>query len=156
MKVDDASKSGYSWTKIGVLETDKYADGEATLTLPGIAGIILAIMIIPTIAAVTRDVFLAIPRAQREASLALGATRWETISKVLIPYGLSGILGAVILGLGRAIGETMAVQMVIGNITTRLPNSLVTGASTIARDMRIRALVGASCTARSIGARASA
>jgi phosphate transport system permease protein len=79
------------------------------------AGLILAIMIIPTIAAVSRDVFLAIPISQREASLALGATRWETIWKVLIPYGLSGILGAVILGLGRALGETMAVTMVIGN-----------------------------------------
>ena len=79
------------------------------------AGLILAIMIIPTIAAVSRDVFLAIPRAQREASLALGATRWETVWQVLIPYGLSGILGAAILGLGRALGETMAVTMVIGN-----------------------------------------
>ncbi|OGN75748.1 MAG: phosphate ABC transporter permease subunit PstC [Chloroflexi bacterium GWB2_49_20] len=79
------------------------------------ASLILAIMIIPTIAAVTRDVFLAIPNSQREASLALGSTRWETIWKVLIPYGLSGILGAVILGLGRALGETMAVTMVIGN-----------------------------------------
>jgi phosphate transport system permease protein len=79
------------------------------------ASLILAIMIIPTIAAVTRDVFLAIPNAQREASLAIGATRWETIWQVLIPYGLSGILGAVILGLGRALGETMAVTMVIGN-----------------------------------------
>jgi phosphate transport system permease protein len=72
-------------------------------------------MIIPTIAAVSRDVFLAIPGSTREASLALGATQWETISRVLIPYGLSGILGAVILGLGRALGETMAVTMVIGN-----------------------------------------
>jgi phosphate transport system permease protein len=79
------------------------------------ASLILAIMITPTIAAVTRDVFFAIPRAQREASLALGATQWETIGKVLIPYGLSGILGSVILGLGRALGETMAVTMVIGN-----------------------------------------
>ena len=58
---------------------------------------------------------MAIPNSQREASLALGATRWETISKVLLPYGASGILGAVILGLGRALGETMAVTMVIGN-----------------------------------------
>lgn len=79
------------------------------------AGLILTIMIIPTIAAVTRDVFLAIPDSQREASMALGSTRWETIWQVLIPYGLSGILGAVILGLGRALGETMAVTMVIGN-----------------------------------------
>jgi phosphate transport system permease protein len=79
------------------------------------AGMILAIMIIPTIAAVSRDVFLAIPSSQREASLALGATQWETISRVLVPNGLSGILGAVILALGRALGETMAVTMVIGN-----------------------------------------
>jgi phosphate transport system permease protein len=79
------------------------------------AAAILAIMITPTITAVSRDVFRAIPRAQREAALALGATKWEMISQVLVPYGLSGILGAVILGLGRALGETMAVTMVIGN-----------------------------------------
>jgi phosphate transport system permease protein len=79
------------------------------------AALILTIMIVPTISAVTRDVFLAIPRSQREAALSLGATEWETISQVLVPYGLSGILGAVILGLGRALGETMAVTMVIGN-----------------------------------------
>lgn len=79
------------------------------------AGLILAIMITPTIASITRDVFLAIPASQREASLALGATHWETIGRVLIPYGMSGILGAAILGLGRALGETMAVTMVIGN-----------------------------------------
>jgi phosphate transport system permease protein len=79
------------------------------------AAMVLTIMIIPTITAVTRDVLLAIPNHQREASLALGSTQWESIWKVLIPYGLSGILGAVILGLGRALGETMAVTMVIGN-----------------------------------------
>ncbi len=81
------------------------------------AAFILTIMITPTIAAVSRDVLLAIPNTQREASLALGATQWETIWKVLLPYGSSGILGAVILGFGRAIGETMAVTMVIGNTT---------------------------------------
>lgn len=79
------------------------------------AALILAIMILPTISAVSRDVFRAIPSAQREAALALGATRWEMIGQVLVPYGLSGLLGAVILGLGRALGETMAVTMVIGN-----------------------------------------
>lgn len=79
------------------------------------AGLILTIMIIPTITSVTRDVLLAIPNSQREAALALGATRWEMIWQVLLPYGLSGILGAMILGLGRALGETMAVTMVIGN-----------------------------------------
>lgn len=79
------------------------------------AALILTIMIIPTITAVTRDVLLAIPNHQREASLALGATEWETICQVLLPYGNSGILGAAILGMGRALGETMAVTMVIGN-----------------------------------------
>ena len=79
------------------------------------ASLILAIMIIPTIAAVSRDVLEAIPGSQREASLAIGATQWETIWQVLLPYGSSGILGAIILGLGRALGETMAVTMVIGN-----------------------------------------
>jgi phosphate transport system permease protein len=79
------------------------------------AALILSIMITPTITAITRDVFQAIPSSQREAALALGSTRWEMIWKVLIPYSLSGILGAVILGLGRALGETMAVTMVVGN-----------------------------------------
>ena len=79
------------------------------------AAMVITIMVIPTIAAVSRDVLTAIPPAQREASLALGSTEWETIWQVLLPYGLSGILGAVILGLGRALGETMAVTMVIGN-----------------------------------------
>jgi phosphate transport system permease protein len=79
------------------------------------AALILAIMVTPTIAAVTRDVLLAIPGSQREAALALGSTEWETIWQVLLPYSLSGILGAVILGFGRALGETMAVTMVIGN-----------------------------------------
>ncbi len=79
------------------------------------AALILAIMILPTITAISRDVLRAIPNTQREASFALGSTHWETISRTLIPYGFSGILGAAILGLGRALGETMAVTMVIGN-----------------------------------------
>lgn len=79
------------------------------------AGLLLAIMVFPTITAVSRDVFLAIPNSQREAALALGSTRWETIWQVLVPYGLSGLLGAGILALGRALGETIAVTMVIGN-----------------------------------------
>ncbi len=91
------------------------------------AGLILAIMVLPTIAAVSRDVFRAIPGSQREAALALGATRWEMIFQVLIPYGMSGILGAVILGLGRALGETMAVTMVIGNSLEGSPSLLRPG-----------------------------
>lgn len=79
------------------------------------AGIILAIMIIPTITSLNRDALNAVPNHQREASLALGATRWETIRRVVLPYNKSGIIAAVMLGLGRALGETMAVTMVIGN-----------------------------------------
>src|SRR5207237_4682707 len=67
------------------------------------------------VSAVTREVLLAVPRSQREAALALGATRWEMIWDAVLPYARSGIIGGVILGLGRALGETMAVTMVIGN-----------------------------------------
>lgn len=79
------------------------------------AGLILAIMALPYISAVSREVLRAVPRSQREAALALGATRWETIWDAVLPFAKSGIIGGVILGLGRALGETMAVTMVIGN-----------------------------------------
>lgn len=95
------------------------------------AGLILAVMILPTISAISRDVLLAVPRAQREAALALGSTAWETIWQVVLPYGLSGILGAVILGLGRALGETMAVTMVVGNVA-QLSTSLLRPGYTMA------------------------
>jgi phosphate transport system permease protein len=77
--------------------------------------IILAIMIVPYIAAVAREVLLAVPTTQREAALAMGATRWEAVWTAVVPYGRAGLVGAVILGLGRALGETMAVTMLIGN-----------------------------------------
>jgi phosphate transport system permease protein len=77
-------------------------------------GVILAIMILPTVTAISRDVIRAVPRDQREAALALGATRWEVIYQVVLPYARTGILGAVMLGLGRALGETIAVTMVVG------------------------------------------
>ncbi|HEY8832668.1 MAG TPA: phosphate ABC transporter permease subunit PstC, partial [Gemmatimonadaceae bacterium] len=79
------------------------------------AGVILAIMALPYISAVSREVLMAVPRSQREAALALGATRWEMIRDAVIPYAKSGIIGGIMLGLGRALGETMAVTMVIGN-----------------------------------------
>jgi phosphate transport system permease protein len=79
------------------------------------AGLILAIMCLPYISAVTREVLLAVPRSQREAAVGLGATRWEVIRDAVIPYARSGIIGGIILGLGRALGETMAVTMLIGN-----------------------------------------
>jgi phosphate transport system permease protein len=79
------------------------------------AGLILAIMCLPYISAVTREVLMAVPRSQREAAVGLGATRWEVIRDAVIPYARSGIIGGIILGLGRALGETMAVTMLIGN-----------------------------------------
>jgi phosphate transport system permease protein len=79
------------------------------------AGIILAIMIIPIIASITREVLVAVPQSQREAALALGATRWEMVRLAVLRNARVGIMGAIILGLGRAIGETMAVTMLIGN-----------------------------------------
>ena len=80
------------------------------------AGLILAIMILPYISAVSREVLMAVPRSQREAALALGATKWGTIADAVVPYARSGIVGGIILGLGRALGETMAVTMLIGNV----------------------------------------
>jgi phosphate transport system permease protein len=77
--------------------------------------VILAIMIVPYIAAVSREVLLAVPASQREAAVGMGATRWEAVWTAVVPYGRAGLIGAVILGLGRALGETMAVTMVIGN-----------------------------------------
>jgi phosphate transport system permease protein len=85
---------------------------------------ILMIMIVPIITSITKEVLLAVPTIQKEAAIALGATRWEMIRITVLPYGKSGILGAVILGLGRAIGETMAVTMVIGN-TPKISLSLL-------------------------------
>lgn len=79
------------------------------------AALILTVMIVPFIMSVSREVLLAVPSGQREAALALGATRWEAVSTAIVPYAKSGIIGAVILGLGRALGETMAVTMLIGN-----------------------------------------
>src|SRR5207245_1481213 len=79
------------------------------------AVLILAFLIIPTVSAVSRDALLAVPQHQREAALSLGATRWESIRIAVLSYARSGIFGAVMLGFGRAFGETMAVTMVIGN-----------------------------------------
>ena len=79
------------------------------------AGLILSIMVVPYITSVSREVLLAVPGSQREAALGLGATRWEATRIAVLRYGRSGLIGAILLGLGRALGETMAVTMVIGN-----------------------------------------
>ena len=115
------------------------------------AVLILTIMILPTIVAISRDVIAAVPRSQREGILALGATRWEMIRIAVLPYARSGILGAAILGLARAIGETLAVALVIGN-STAVPHSIFSPAYTMAsvianqfreaeNDMHVAALI---------------
>lgn len=105
----------------------------------GLAGsIVLAIMALPTIITVTEDAMRNCPRAMREASLALGASQWQTIYKVVIPFSISGITSGVVLGIGRAIGETMAVLMVTGNaavIPTTILEPLRTIPATIAAEL---------------------
>ena len=101
------------------------------------AGIVLAIMIIPIISAVSREVFLQTPKLHEEAALAMGATRWEMIKMAVFPFGRSGMVGATMLGLGRALGETMAVLMIIGpgltySLLTLQPNQHNTIAAYIA------------------------
>ncbi|MEM2154869.1 MAG: phosphate ABC transporter permease subunit PstC [Nitrososphaeria archaeon] len=98
------------------------------------AGLILAIMIIPTVSSVSREVLMAVPNSQREAVYSLGATKWEVIKVGVLSYAKSGLVGASILGLGRAVGETMAVTMVIGNAVgpSALPTSLFKAGQTMA------------------------
>jgi phosphate transport system permease protein len=95
------------------------------------AGVILAFMVLPFICAITRDVFSLVPNVVKEAAFGLGATTWEVTYRVTIPYGLVGIIGAVFLGLGRALGETMAVTFVIGN-SHHISGSLFAAGNTIA------------------------
>ncbi len=120
--VEPALKTNLGWT--GLFNGPAY--GLDVLT----AGLILSVMIIPTICAVSRDTLLAVPDAQKEAALSLGATNWETTRTAMIPYARSGILGGTILGLGRALGETMAVTMVVGNVD-KVPTSLLSPGQTI-------------------------
>lgn len=105
----------------------------------GLAGaIVLAIMALPTIITVSQDAMMNCPRSQREASLALGASRWQTIYKVVMPYSVSGITSAIVLGIGRAFGETMAVLMVTGNaavIPLSITDPLRTIPATIAAEL---------------------
>ena len=95
------------------------------------AGLVLAVMVFPTVVALSLEVFRAVPREQREAFYALGATRWEMVQKGLLPYSRNGLFGAILLALGRALGETMAVAMVIGN-NPDLVRSLLGTSSTLA------------------------
>ena len=119
------------------------------------SGIVLAIMIIPIISSICREVIKAVPNSQREAAYSLGATRWETVKIAIIPYAKSGILGASILGLGRAVGETMLVTLVIGNVigSSAIPTSLFSQSQTLSSlianefneassDLHLSALIG--------------
>lgn len=101
---------------------------------PGIyaAGLILSIMILPIIAAISRDSLVAVPAELRQAAYGLGATRWETIFQVILPAAFSGIVGGIMLALGRAMGETMAVTMVIGNSDRIQSASILSQGSTVA------------------------
>ncbi len=96
------------------------------------ASVILAIMVLPTVTAVSREIMRAVPGAQREGMIALGATRWETIAGAVLPYARSGIAGAIMLGFARAFGETMAVTMVIGNSSRAISPSLFNPGYTMA------------------------
>ena len=103
------------------------------------AGIVLAIMILPIISAISREVFRQVPALHEEAALALGATRWEMIRMAVLPYGRSGIIGGAMLGLGRALGETLAVAMVLsvsGGVTFNLIWS--TNPATIAANIALK------------------
>lgn len=95
------------------------------------ASIILSIMTVPTITALSKDAMMAVPRSQKEAAISLGATDWEVSRRAVLPYARGGIVAGVILGLGRALGETMAVTMVIGN-ANQIPDSLIAPGQTIA------------------------
>ncbi len=95
------------------------------------AGIVMAIMVIPYIISVSREVLLSVPRDQREAALALGSTRWESTWQVVVPFAKTGIMGSIFLAMARALGETMAVTMVIGN-TPKIAASLFAPGYTIA------------------------
>ncbi len=95
-------------------------------------GVVLAIMILPILMAVSREVLLAVPPTQREAMIGLGATRWEAVSRAVLPYARPGIIGGAVLGVGRAFGETMAVTMVVGNSSRDIGGSLFVPGYTMA------------------------
>jgi phosphate transport system permease protein len=103
------------------------------------AGLVLAVMILPIISAISREVFGQAPALHREAALALGATRWEMIKMAVLPYGKSGVIGGAMLGLGRALGETLAIAIVLsasGGITFNLISS--SNPSTIAANIALQ------------------
>ena len=99
------------------------------------ASVVLAIMVLPIVAAISREMFRQVPMANREAALALGATKWEMIRYSVIPYSRSGLVGAIMLGLGRALGETIAIALVLSATFTINPHILESGGNTIAANI---------------------
>src|SRR5262249_13563047 len=108
---------------LGKLFGEPVSTGRGFMT----AGVIVAIMIIPIITSITREVFATVPESEKHAALALGATRWEMIRGAVFPHSFGGMVGAVMLGLGRAMGETIAVALVIGAATQVTPNLFASG-----------------------------
>lgn len=100
------------------------------------SSVVLAIMILPTVMGISMDALAAVPPSYREGSLALGATPWQTVRRVMLPAARSGVLAGIILGMGRAIGETMAVIMVAGN-STRIPQSLLSSVRTLTSNIAL-------------------
>lgn len=103
-----------------------------------VAGVVLAVMLLPIVAAISREVFVQTPREHIEGALALGATKWETITMAVLPYGRSGVISAVVLGFGRAVGETIAVAMVLSSTYGISPRLLDPGGNTIAANIANR------------------
>ncbi|WP_059005779.1 phosphate ABC transporter permease subunit PstC [Streptomyces specialis] len=118
----------FGWTKVLAY------DGTPARSLMTV-GILLAIMVLPIITSVTREVFLQTPKANQEAALALGATRWEVIRMTVLPFGRSGVISASMLGLGRALGETMAVATVLSPSFLIDPSLLESGGGTFAQNI---------------------
>jgi phosphate transport system permease protein len=102
------------------------------------ASVVLAVMILPIISAVTREVFLQVPRAHIEAALALGATRWEMVRMAVLPFGRSGMISAAMLGLGRALGETVAVALILSTTYDISVHILQPGGSTFAANIALQ------------------
>jgi phosphate transport system permease protein len=112
-------------------------EGDTVVASSFVAGVVVSIMILPIITSVTRDVMAQVPREQCEGALALGGTRWGMIRDVILPYARGGIVGASLLGFGRALGETIAVALLISPLITENSHILKTGASSIAAHIAI-------------------